>query len=251
MPGLASARESAAAAVGDTRAQRLYWDDVWTWSREQAAALRRRDLEAVDWENVIEEIEDVGNRHSDAWTSLCGNVIEHLLKMEHSHHERSLDHWRKEILAWRRKMFTVLKRHRGMKGKLDVMLDEAWEDGRGDAVDRLVDHAHPPNRAAEKALRRSWERTTRSATARPRAAQAARAEGRGVPGSQGRTRTCLQALKPGRRRPGGRRPSRDPARSNGTAPRPRPGTPRAPSSRTPGRTGRASGAGTPEAAGRS
>ena len=157
MPGLASARESAAAAVGDTRAQRLYWDDVWTWSREQAAALRRRDLEAVDWENVIEEIEDVGNRHSDAWTSLCGNVIEHLLKMEHSHHERSLDHWRKEILAWRRKMFTVLKRHRGMKGKLDVMLDEAWEDGRGDAVDRLVDHAHPPNRAAEKALRRSWE----------------------------------------------------------------------------------------------
>ena len=35
---------------------------------EQAAALLRRDLEAVDWENVIEEIEDVGNRHSDAWT---------------------------------------------------------------------------------------------------------------------------------------------------------------------------------------
>ena len=157
MPGLASARESAAAAAGGTRARRLYWEDVWTWSREQAAALRRRDLDAVDWENVIEEIEDVGNRHSDAWTSLCGRVVEHLLKMEHSPHGESLNHWRQEILAWRRKMFTVLKRHRGMKGKLDEMLDDAWEEGRADAVDKLVDHARPPSWAARKALRRSWE----------------------------------------------------------------------------------------------
>lgn len=38
------------------------------------------------------------------------------------------------------------------------MLDDAWEEGRGDAVHKLVDHAHPSNWAARKALRRSWGR---------------------------------------------------------------------------------------------
>ena len=43
MPAGASLREQAAAAVGGTRARSLYFDDVWTWSRRQAAALRRGD----------------------------------------------------------------------------------------------------------------------------------------------------------------------------------------------------------------
>ncbi len=43
----------------------LYDDDIVTWADEQVAALRalaaRSDLSnAVDWENVIEEIESVG-----------------------------------------------------------------------------------------------------------------------------------------------------------------------------------------------
>ena len=68
MPGVTSMREPSAGAVRETRAQRLYRADAGTWSREQADALRRRDFGAVDWDSVIEEIEDAGNRHSDVWT---------------------------------------------------------------------------------------------------------------------------------------------------------------------------------------
>ena len=158
MPGLASARESAAAAAGGRRVRPLYDEDFWSWTQEQAEALRRRDLDAIDWENVIEEIETLGRREQRRWRSLCGRVIEHLLKMEHSPHGQNLDHWRKEILAWRAQMCRRLKRGGGLRGKLDEMLDEAWEDGRADAIDQLVDHARPASWAAEKALRRSWER---------------------------------------------------------------------------------------------
>ena len=68
MLGVTSMREPSAGAVRETRAQLFYPADAWTWSREQADALRRRDFGAVDWDSVIEEIEDAGNRHSDVWT---------------------------------------------------------------------------------------------------------------------------------------------------------------------------------------
>ena len=90
-------REPSAGAVRETRAQRLHLADAWTWSREQAAALRRRDFGAVDWDSVIEEIEDAGNRHSDIWTWCCTSVISHLLIQEHSGSVRRLGPSRKRM----------------------------------------------------------------------------------------------------------------------------------------------------------
>ena len=37
-----------------------YYRDHFTWSMRQAEALRKRDLDAIDWENVSEKIEDFG-----------------------------------------------------------------------------------------------------------------------------------------------------------------------------------------------
>ena len=151
-----SLREPAGTAGRETRAQRLYWEDVWSWSREQADALRHRDIGAIDWENVIEEIEDVSNRHSDAWTSRCTNVISHLLDIEHSGQTQDLRHRREEVEGWRDQMFRKLRDHAGMKGKLSEMLAKAWRDGRKDAVGELVKHGDPVDWASEKAPRRSW-----------------------------------------------------------------------------------------------
>lgn len=57
MPGVTSMRKPNARAVRETRARRLY----------RADALRRREFGVVAWDNVIEEINDVGNRYSDVW----------------------------------------------------------------------------------------------------------------------------------------------------------------------------------------
>ena len=157
MPVGASLREQAAATVSRTRARSLYFDDVWTWSRRQAAALRRRNWSALDLENVIEEIEDVGNRHSDAWTSYCTNVIAHLLQIESSGSPEDFRHWKEEIEAWRDSMFDLLADSPGMKHELSGLLDKAWKRGRRDAVRELVKHGGAVEAAVEKRLRRSWE----------------------------------------------------------------------------------------------
>lgn len=153
-----SMRELASDAAGGTRTGRLYLDDAWAWSREQADALRRRDVDAIDWENVIGEIEDVGNRHSDAWASHCKNVISHLLRIEHGGAAEAVDHWRKEILAWRREMYGKLYGNPGMKGSLSELLDRAWRLGREDALQALAEQASPEDWVAEKRILRSWRR---------------------------------------------------------------------------------------------
>lgn len=139
-----------------SRARRLYFDDAWAWSREQADALRRRDVDAIDRENVIEEIKDVGNRHSDAWAAHCRNVVSHLLKIEHSGAAESVDHWRKETVAWRREMYGKLYENPGMKGSLTELLDRAWRLRRG-AVQALAEQAGPEDWVAEKRSLRRWQ----------------------------------------------------------------------------------------------
>ena len=156
MAGATSLRDLAAGVGGETRAQRLYDEDFWAWTQEQAGALRRRDLDAIDWENVIEEIEALGRSEERAWTSRCTNVLSHLLKIEHSGEGQHLNHWRKEVEAWRNQMYDSLEESPGMKGKLSALLAKAWRGGRKDAVAELVRHGAPAGWADEKALVRRW-----------------------------------------------------------------------------------------------
>ena len=44
----------------DRQTNGLYERDFYSWSMQQADALKSRDFNAVDWDNVIEEIEDLG-----------------------------------------------------------------------------------------------------------------------------------------------------------------------------------------------
>jgi len=63
----------------------LYETDILDWSERQAALLRRlaageRVNDQVDWENVVEEIESVGNEQVHAVSSLLMQAMAHRLK---------------------------------------------------------------------------------------------------------------------------------------------------------------------------
>ena len=151
-------RELAAEAAGVPRERPLYDRDFWGWTQEQARALRRRDFGAIDWDNVIEEVESLGREQKNAWKSCCVNVISHLLKIEHSRASASIDHWRKEVLGWRRQMRSRLSDNPGLKGELDELLEKAWEDGLDEGVAKLAEHAKPADWAAEKRILRDLQR---------------------------------------------------------------------------------------------
>ncbi len=142
-----------------TRAEReLYLKDPYSWARWQSDLLRRRDFKRVDWESVIEEIEDVGRSTQARWTSLCARAVEHLLKMQYwgSRNPDALGHWSREVRNFRHQMARVPRRSPGLKGRLDGMFAEAWEDGREDAARALADYEEEDLGADAKAAERRW-----------------------------------------------------------------------------------------------
>lgn len=85
----------------------LYDRDFLEWTEVQAAAVRRlRDLRSndvadVDWDNLIEEILDMGRSVGRAYRSFVVQIIVHLLKLELSPATDPRRHWMKEIAAFR------------------------------------------------------------------------------------------------------------------------------------------------------
>jgi len=138
-----SAKELAAAAQADAGGGSLYRRDGWSWAQQQAEALKRRDLRAIDWDNVIEEIESVGRAEKGRWVSNCARALGHMLAVEHWKGATAgdLQHWETEIRAFRLEMAAAIRANPGLQGEYAGMLSEAWADGRARAVERLAGYA--------------------------------------------------------------------------------------------------------------
>ena len=84
-----------------------YDTDILTWSERQATLLRRRaagelvnDAD-IDWPNVAEEIESVGNEQLHAVESFLVQALLHDLKAEAWPLSRDAPHWRAEARRFR------------------------------------------------------------------------------------------------------------------------------------------------------
>ena len=121
----------------------LYDQDGYAWAQQQAEALRRRNLDAIDWDNVIEEIESVGRAERRSWVSNCARAIEHMLVIEHWKTATAGDvkHWRKEIGAFRRGMAAAIEDNPSLQGEYGETYSKAWKIGRREAVDRLTEYS--------------------------------------------------------------------------------------------------------------
>lgn len=87
--------------MGETE---LYWQDILVWSERQAELLRRlargERVNGVDWDHVIEEIEDVGRSELHSVESLLGHAMVHLLKVAAWPRAQPREHWRSEVVGF-------------------------------------------------------------------------------------------------------------------------------------------------------
>ncbi len=85
----------------------LYDQDIVLWSERQAELLRRHaagervNSAGLDWPNIIEEIESVGNEQRFAVESLLIQALAHALKIQAWPEARDADHWRMEARLFR------------------------------------------------------------------------------------------------------------------------------------------------------
>ncbi|HVC58864.1 MAG TPA: DUF29 domain-containing protein [Acetobacteraceae bacterium] len=79
----------------------LYNDDVLVWSEQQAELLRRRSASALDWDNLAEEIEDLGRSQLHAVESHFVQALLHDIKAAAWPLSREVPHWRAEARGQR------------------------------------------------------------------------------------------------------------------------------------------------------
>lgn len=114
-----------------SRADQLYRDDFFAWTRSQARELRRfartRPNALLDVRHIAEEIADLGTERRDALRSWTARIIEHLLLLEHSPASEPRRGWIDEIVNFRSEIERRLSRtlERDLKRRLPLLYDEA------------------------------------------------------------------------------------------------------------------------------
>jgi hypothetical protein len=122
-----------------TRTAVRYEDDVYTWSQQQAQALRRAAVsrsnlpEPIDFLNVAEEIESLGVSQLRELYSRYVVLLVHLLKWQHQPAKRSRS-WRLTVHTQRDELAKLLRISPGLKRKRIAELTEAHAVARARAV---------------------------------------------------------------------------------------------------------------------
>jgi hypothetical protein len=92
------------AAVETAMPDDLYRTDIVTWSRQQAERLRRHvageRVNDLDWEHVIEEIEDLGSSEIAQVASLLTQAMIHALKIARWPESPAVFHWYGEAMTF-------------------------------------------------------------------------------------------------------------------------------------------------------
>ena len=110
-----------------------YMDDFYSWALAQARLLRARELDAIDWENVAEEIESLGREQFNKLESAFRVLLMHMLKWDQQPERRSRS-WALSIARQRLELDDVLSDNPGLKPRRDEALARAYKKARLEAA---------------------------------------------------------------------------------------------------------------------
>jgi Domain of unknown function DUF29 len=119
----------------------LYEEDTVAWAENQAAALRAAaqggSNQALDWENLAEEIDDLGKSIKRSVQSHIRNIIEHLIKLEHSPAHLPRESWRESIQNARTEVDVLLEESPSLKPQVEDIISRETPRGAKLAIGKL------------------------------------------------------------------------------------------------------------------
>jgi hypothetical protein len=118
--------------------QRLYQEDFYAWSRQQAALLRDGRFSELDLIHLVEEVEDLGENLYRSVRSRVRTIVEHLLKLEHSPASEPKRVWRETIRTQRADLDEDLTP--ALRPRIEVGLVRSYAKARRDAAAALRDY---------------------------------------------------------------------------------------------------------------
>ena len=106
-----------------------YETDFYLWTQQQADLLRQGALSALDIENLIEEIDDMGRSQKNALQGYLFNVIMHLLKWQYQPDRRGTS-WELSIHNGRDQIAWQIKDSPSLRPQLSAFIDDVYPSVR-------------------------------------------------------------------------------------------------------------------------
>jgi len=103
----------------------LYEEDFVLWTQGMARLIENRQTEGLDWDNLAEEIRDLGNSLKSAMSSHLENLLNHLIKWELQPQRRTRS-WEDTISNSRREIDFLADRTPSLKRHLLESFDNAY-----------------------------------------------------------------------------------------------------------------------------
>ncbi len=119
-----------------------YESDYYGWILHNVRAIRERRFKEVDWPNVAEELEDMGNSERRALRSQLARLLAHLLKWRYQPQARRLSEhsWRATIVHARKTVRELVAESPSFGPRLGEMFSAAYDD----AIAQAVGHTNLP-----------------------------------------------------------------------------------------------------------
>ena len=126
-----------------------YETDTVLWAEHQAALLRRRLAgEAVneepDWENIIEEIEDLAGSRRHALASHIRRILEHQIKLAVSPAPRPRDAWLRSIIQAQAAVDQLLEENPSLRREVPAIIERMLPKARKIALKTLETYGEQP-----------------------------------------------------------------------------------------------------------
>ncbi|QOV23188.1 DUF29 domain-containing protein [Anabaenopsis elenkinii] len=99
--------------------------DFYAWTQEQVNLLKTGQLDQVDWQNIAEEIEDMGRSEKRQLESRLEILIIHLLKWQFQPSLRSRS-WQLTIKEQRLRLEKLLEKNPSLQPNVTVAIEDVY-----------------------------------------------------------------------------------------------------------------------------
>ena len=110
--------------------KQLYNRDFNLWIEKIKEAIQNRDFENMDWDNLLDEIDDMGKSEKRSLDSYMQRLIEHILKLKfwNSKVERCRTGWQQEVVNFRNRIKRILKKNPSLNNYLKSEYFDIYQD---------------------------------------------------------------------------------------------------------------------------
>lgn len=108
----------------------LHEADFNLWVEAMKTKIKNRDTETMDWDNLLDEIDDMGKSEKRSLDSYMQRLVEHILKLEYwtEEKERCQKGWIREVVNFRTRIERVLRKNPSLKNYLQQEYENVFND---------------------------------------------------------------------------------------------------------------------------